>query len=479
MTTSKSLLSKPLFVKQSKKPNSLFWRLITIFSLSVLVVWSALLAWIVFVALESGREGMKRELDTFSRQVLPVAVALRDQPDQIAAIFSNLELLEDELENDDPDDFFVDVEISGERVYSGAQGFVSPPLTVGYEEFEHDGDVFWSDTSIDSSNEILTRITFRGVVAANIELPDQLAVFFLPLIVSLPLLLIPAWFMARLGLRPLDNTAELISSRVEARSLEPLPNSNYRELNSVVSALNRLLRRSKEQLDRERNLVAEVAHELKTPLAIVQTNQGILQRTTDDARRAVALNDIGAGVVRCNHLVHQLLGLARLEEQLGHGSRRRDVDVAEFVRLRVAHAEALANARQITLDLSAPDSLPATLDVDAFAQAIDNLLDNAIKYSPLGGSVQLVLEATTSSEVVKGLRFSVIDHGPGIAPESRTRAFERFERLDARSQDKVVDGAGLGLTIVRRAVKRLGGEIQLLASDPDGSGLTAWVDLPI
>jgi len=225
---------------------------------------------------------------------------------------------------------------------------------------------------------------------------------------------------------------------------------------------------------RERDLVAEVAHELKTPLAIVQTNQGILQRSKDEERRAAALQDIGAGVERSNHLVQQLLGLARLEKELGSHSRQRDIDLAEFVRLRLAHAESLANARSVSLDLDAPEALPATLDVDAFAATLDNLLDNAIKYSPEGGSVEVVLGVRPEDGA---LALEVRDHGPGIPESQRSLAFERFQRLAVQPGVEPIDGAGLGLTIVHRAVQRLRGSISLSTTNGAG-GLTVCVAVP-
>ena len=405
---------------------SLLWRLFLTFSGCVMLLWLAVILWLVISAFSEGKRVMRAELDVFSRQIIPLIDELRDKPGAIRRVLGNLERLEATLEGSDPEDYFIDVRLNDELIYSGAESFTAPPLKQGYQEFSAGGSDWWSYTNADASGTILVRLAAQAFSSAELSLPDQFAAFFLPLVVSLPLLLIPAWLMARFALRPLQDTAALISTRMASGSLDTLPNTPYVELNSVVLALNRLLERLSAQLERERSLVAEVAHELKTPLAIVQTNQSILVRSSDEERRRVALEDLGAGVERCNHLVQQLLGLARLERELDPMGLRRTVDLAEFVRLRLAHAEALATKRAVSLDLHAPDALPLALDVDAFAAALDNLLDNAIKYSPGGGSVRVVLEVCDES---REIRLQIADGGPGIAPQDRDRAFTRFERL--------------------------------------------------
>jgi two-component system, OmpR family, sensor histidine kinase QseC len=141
----------------------------------------------------------------------------------------------------------------------------------------------------------------------------------------------------------------------------------------------------------------------------------------------------------------------------------RVLDLAEFVRERVAQAIVLADAKRIELEVDAPERSEAKLDVEAFAAVLDNLLDNAIKYAPVGSHVHITLKRDDQG----ALELSILDQGPGVPSALRESVFERFTRL----HDDGHGGAGLGLSIVRRAASRLGGQVEL--GDDDGRGLRA------
>lgn len=287
-------------------------------------------------------------------------------------------------------------------------------------------------------------------------------------IFSLPLLLIPAWLIVGIGLRPLRSIASGIAQRSDA-DLTPLPDSSYRELSPLVAAINGLMQRLSQRIEHEHEFLTDAAHELKTPLAAIQINAHVLLgRAGAEAAERCAEPAAGlrAGVARATHTVHQLLALerARAEAQVDHP--RPPTDVAQFVRERVAAAAHLAVQRNIEIEFQADADGTLPLHLESMAAAVDNLISNAIKYSPQDGRIAVRL-----SRRGRGYRLAIGDQGPGIAPELRARAFERFYRVPGQEQP----GSGLGLAIAERGAARNGGTIAL-ADGEGGRGLTAIID---
>ncbi|MGQ3094365.1 MAG: sensor histidine kinase [Roseateles sp.] len=287
-----------------------------------------------------------------------------------------------------------------------------------------------------------------------------------PLLYGLPLLALPLWLLFRLGFAPLQRIGAQISQR-SAQDLTPLPATRYVELAPLVNAVNSLMARLQQRLDREHEFLADAAHELKTPLAVIQLNSEELDqadpRSRDEARERLRL-----GVQRATHTVHQLLALARSGADTLDLSKGRH-DLVDLVRERVALAVGLAMQRRIELELVAPEELPMWLNRESLCSLVDNLVDNAIKYSPLGGHVTVAL-----GEAGETVELTVSDAGPGIPAELRQRVFERFVRL---AGDQQCHGSGLGLTIVERAAAQHGATVELL-DGPAGRGLTVKVSFP-
>lgn len=287
-----------------------------------------------------------------------------------------------------------------------------------------------------------------------------------PLLYGLPLLALPLWLFFRLGFAPLQRIGAQISAR-SAQDLTPLPATRYVELAPLVNAVNSLMARLQQRLDREHEFLADAAHELKTPLAVIQLGaEGLDQvdpRARDEARERLRL-----GVQRATHTVHQLLALARSGADTLDLSKTR-LDLVDLVRERIALAVGLALQRRIELALEAPEQLPLWLNRESMCSLVDNLVDNAIKYSPPGGHVTVAL-----AEHPDSITLTVSDAGPGIPPELRERVFERFVRL---AGGQPCHGSGLGLTIVERAAAQHGARVELL-DGPSGRGLTVSVSFP-
>ncbi|MFH7042526.1 sensor histidine kinase [Paucibacter sp. JuS9] len=262
------------------------------------------------------------------------------------------------------------------------------------------------------------------------------------------------WLSVRWGLMPLRQLAQRIAQR-RAGDLTPLMvDRSYAETAPVVSSLNALLQRESQRLDAERNFLADAAHELRTPLAAVSAQAHLLlQEPEPDARRDAA-TALRQGIERVSHLLAQLLTMARAEARDDPAKQAgQRLDLAELLRERAALLAPLARGRHIELSLQAPDELYWLGERSALHSVIDNLLDNAIRYTPPGGRVEASLRARPGGE----LCLSVADDGPGIALAEQERVFERFYRVAGNSET----GTGLGLAIARRMAQRLRGRIEV------------------
>lgn len=289
-----------------------------------------------------------------------------------------------------------------------------------------------------------------------------------PLLYGLPLIALPLWLLFRLGFAPLHRIGAQISAR-SAQDLTPLPPTPYVELAPLVGAVNSLMARLQQRLDREHEFLADAAHELKTPLAVIQLSSEALEQPGNPGRQE-AQERLRLGVQRATHTVHQLLALARSGADSLDLSKSHH-DLVDLVRERVALASGLAVQRRIDLELDAPEQLPLWLNRESICSLVDNLVDNAIKYSPEGGQVGVQLQADGD-----GVLLRVTDQGPGIPPAQRERAFERFVRLNQAGPS--CHGSGLGLTIVERAAAQHGATVDLL-DGAAGRGLTVQVRLPM
>lgn len=292
-------------------------------------------------------------------------------------------------------------------------------------------------------------------------------ILLMPSAFSLLLLLLPAWIIVSVGLRPLRAVAEAIAQRSDA-DLTALPDPNYRELSPLIGAINQLMARLGDRIAREHEFLSEAAHEMKTPLAAIQINAHLLLSRSaagniDGSNEAG--NGLREGVARATHTVHQLLTLERIGAE--HAADvLPQMELEALLRDRLAFAAPLAIQRGIELELRADTPCVMPLHRESMAALIDNLIGNAIKYSPQGGRICVHL-----AQAGGGARLSVADQGPGIDPELHRKVFERFYRVPGQE----LPGSGLGLAIAARAAAFNHGTIRLGNADT-GSGLVAIVD---
>jgi signal transduction histidine kinase len=275
------------------------------------------------------------------------------------------------------------------------------------------------------------------------------------------------WISVRLGLRPLAQLAQRIARR-PAGDLAPVQVDRlYTETAPLVSALNGLLLREGQRLDAERRFLADAAHELRTPLAAVNAQAHLLLGEQEPQARQAAAGALRAGVARVSHLLAQLLTLARAETVV-QALKPEQLDAAALLRERIAQLAPLARQRGIQLELQAPDRCEALLERSGFCSVVDNLVDNAIRYSPGGARVEVQLQ-----DLAPGIELSVRDSGPGLAESQRERVFERFYRVPGSAEQ----GTGLGLAIVKRIAEREGARLDFV-DGLDGRGLGLRLHYP-
>ena len=294
-----------------------------------------------------------------------------------------------------------------------------------------------------------------------------------PFVLLMPMLALFIWFAVGHALEPLQRLTLLVKSR-KVTALDPLPDAHLPgEVQPLVAALNDLLGRLGAALERERGFLADAAHELRTPLTALHLQVGAVARATDGAERVDAMERLSAGVQRAIRLVEQLLSLARQEPRADVAPTRLRLD--ELVRDVVAEMVPLADARKIDLGISASQPTHVLGDADALRTLVRNLVDNAVRYTPTDGSVDLSVLETSSAGHNEDRRavLRVVDTGPGIPPNERQRVFDRFYRPPGTYPP----GSGLGMAIVKAVADAHGASI-VLDTGADGRGLAVTVTFP-
>ena len=281
-----------------------------------------------------------------------------------------------------------------------------------------------------------------------------------PVAILIPVTVLLLWLVVWLALRPLERLAQALGTQDE-RNLSELPLHQVpAELEPLVLSMNSLLLRLKEAFATRQRFVQDAAHELRTPLTA-------LKLQVENLRQEAAAPEIArlqAGIERMQRLVEQLLRLAR-QEAAASDAAEAAVEVTGVLKQSLESFVPLAAARRIDLGLVATESAQIRVDVHDLRSVLDNLLDNALHYTPAGGRVDVSLQW-----VDEILRLEVLDSGPGIPPELLDRVFDRFYRVPGNG----AEGSGLGLAIARHAAERAGLRIEL-CNRAGGSGLAARV----
>ncbi|SDC36613.1 sensor histidine kinase [Nocardioides lianchengensis] len=287
--------------------------------------------------------------------------------------------------------------------------------------------------SLESQEQLLTKL---GVVMALFGAAGVIAAAM------------AGWGVAANGLRPV----RLLTGRVEhiarTEELQPIPVEGHDEIARLSSAFNQMLASLAASRDRQRQLVADAGHELRTPLTSLRTNLDLLAQSDASGgaalppeARAELLDDVRAQIEEMTTLIGDLVELAR-DEPMAHVIET--VDLAEVVDHALSRVRRRGPGVRIDLDV---DPWYVIGEQGALERAVTNLLDNAVKWSPAGGTVRVAL---TDGEL------TVEDEGPGIADADLPRVFERFWRSD---ESRSMPGSGLGLSIVQQVAVRHSGTV--------------------
>lgn len=279
-------------------------------------------------------------------------------------------------------------------------------------------------------------------------------------------------FGLRRGLKPLDAAAQDVARR-SARSLDPIRLDDApQEISPLVQSINGLIERLALALSVQRRFLADAAHELRTPVTALRLQLQLLERSRDESERRQALSDLGEGIQRSQHLIEQLLQVARAEPE-AEPTRRERLDLAEIVRSVVATLSLKADHLDLDLGADAPSPVPVAGHADSLTTLLENLVDNALRYTPAGGVVDVTARVRNGRPVLV-----VADDGPGIAATERERVFDRFYRGEAAAQQaRDHSGSGLGLAIVKAIADSHGARVEL-KDPPSGHGLVVEVSFP-
>ncbi|MES2632947.1 MAG: ATP-binding protein [Pseudomonadota bacterium] len=287
-----------------------------------------------------------------------------------------------------------------------------------------------------------------------------------PVLILLPLAILMLWGMARMMSRAVEDIGKQAAQQDE-NTISELPlNRVPEEIQPLVISFNSLLTRLRTAFATQRRFVQDAAHELRTPITAVALQLENVRRDLPQGACAQSFSQLEAGVSRAQRLVDQLLKLSRQEAPLV--DNQGTVDLHAQLHESINALITLADQRNIDLGLVCPHEGPATLKCSAgdLRSVLDNLIENALRYTPEGGVVDVRLVQDGAKPAVE-----VIDTGPGIPPDLLARVFDRFFRVPGSQ----VRGSGLGLAIAQAAAQRCGLCIKLRNRD-DRSGLIARVE---
>ena len=348
--------------------------------------------------------------------------------------------------------FFHVLDVSGRRV----AGDVELPLPgdrqqmigqeageVGYRNEEYRGQDLRVAFSVVASPDGRGRALIE--VGETLDKRQQLsnkiiASVILPQFVIIPLAVVLVWFGLSRGLRPLTRLRERIEKRREG-DLSPIASGRVpEELQPLADAFNSMLARMQHNMDVQRRFVADAAHQMRTPLTGLKTQAQLAARESDPEALRFALEQISGSADRASHLVNQLLALARAEASEHVEQPLVPVDLEQVLREAVSLWVPNAMRRKIDLGFEAEGAVSVLGNAFLLREMINNLLDNALRYSQDGGQVTARVLAQGDFALLE-----IEDSGIGISEEDAYKVFERFYRVEGTG----VDGSGLGLAIVR------------------------------
>jgi two-component system OmpR family sensor kinase len=365
-------------------------------------------------------------------------------------------------------DFVVQVwSVTGERIYQSNPGLLPSVAKLGFETAETQGGRWraFSVVARDVVIQVAQPIAIRETRAVRLALRT-----LAPFGVLMPLLGVLVWWIVGRALEPVRTVTRLVAAR-RPETLDPMPQAGLpEEVQPLVGALNELLARLQASLEHERAFIADAAHELRTPLTALDLQLQTFESAADELARTRALIELRAGVERATRLVGQMLSLAR--EQQGPRPAPERVLLAALAVELIQEFLSIADRKHIDLGLGAAQPVAVSGDQEALRTLLRNLIDNALRYTPEEGRVDVSVRREEDGSGRRAV-LEVVDSGPGIPPDERERVFDRFYRVPGTTSS----GSGIGLALVRAVAERHQGHVEL-GPGHEGTGLMVRVYLP-
>jgi two-component system OmpR family sensor kinase len=421
-------------------------RQLLVWLLALVIVGVGFAGWLIY------RQALAEANELFDYQLEQIAAALPSEP------FSSV------LQSNSDSDEGVVIQIWNRNgvlmYYSHPRVPLAPHAELGFSTETTSRGIWRVYSAIVGDNvvQLAQPVSIRNRLAAGVAWRT-----LWPLVLLLPLLGVAVWVIVGRGLAPLQRVTRALDTR-HPEALDPLPDNRLpAEVRPVVDALNGLLERLATALDTQKAFVADAAHELRTPLAAVQIQSQLVARAKDDASRKEALEDLQAGITRATRLAEQLLALARSEPDGKSAST--PVDLHALLDDCVGAYVLLAQQRGVDLGIEANEAATINGDANALRVMFNNLIDNATKYTPRGGRVDVSLQLDGGRPLVR-----IADSGQGIPADERERVFDRFYRVGSGASRARTDvaGSGLGLAIVRRIALQHDAAVTLSESEAGG-----------
>lgn len=296
---------------------------------------------------------------------------------------------------------------------------------------------------VQAAEPVEARLILGRSILGNIVIPQLIFIVIAGIAV---------WIGLKRGFEPLERLRRAVAARPR-NDLRPLDETRAPgEVRPLIQEVNALIARLQAMMDTQRRFIADAAHQLRTPFAGLKAQAELAKREQVSEPVRDALERICVSAQRCSHLVTQLLTLARNEPEARRSTQMEMLDLHRIAQEIAAHWAPDALHKNIDIGFEAEAlACPVRGDAASLRDLIDNLIDNAIRYTPGGGKITVRVGHGDTTWL------EVEDNGPGIAPDQRERIFERFHRIPGNNQP----GSGLGLAIVHEVVMRHGAAVEV------------------
>ena len=373
-----------------------------------------------------------------------------------------------EVMDESTDDLMIQVWDSGGQVLFQSTTQMALPMVhrAGLSTVVHDG-VSYRLFVLKSEGRVIQLaqdMKVRSALAGKLALRVIQPIFFL-----LPVLLLLVGWQLTHSLKPLAVIGKELAAR-EADDLGPVGKkvSMPAEVQPLVSEINSLLDRLRLTFEKQKNFIADAAHELRTPFAALKIQAKVILRARTDEERNHALDRLDHGINRAARLIDQMLQLAQQQAVHSESPDAMVFDPAESIKTAANDLALIAHEKNLHIELGLAENLKIFGNEGSVRIMLKNLIDNAIKHAPVNGHVKISLGCEAMQVMI-----CIEDNGSGIKPEHREKVFDRFVRVS----DPHIQGSGLGLSIVKSVVEAHKGHISLGESANLG-GLLVNVSFP-